>query len=83
VNKVTSTLATSVPSVNPEALIDTGAAELREVSLPPRIPGILVAYMTGIKAAFVVATDMAGLFILVLVPPWKRVHVEGMEASMA
>jgi hypothetical protein len=69
--------------VSSEALIATGAAELREVSSPPRIPGILVAYMTGIKAAFVVATDMAGLFILVLVSPGKRVYVEGVEAGMA
>lgn len=84
VNKVISTLATSAPSVNPEALIATGAAELREVFSPDQIPGILVAYMTGIKAAFAVATAMAGFsFLLSLLSPWKRVHVEGMDAGMA
>lgn len=83
-NRVISTLATSAPSVDPKALIATGAAELRQVFSPDQIPGILVAYMTGLKAAFAVAIGMAGLsFLLSLLCPWKKVHVEGMDAGMA
>jgi hypothetical protein len=84
VNRAISTLGTSAPSVDPNELIATGAAELRQVFPPDQIPGILVAYMTGIKAAFAVAIGMAGFsFLLSLLCPWKKVHVEGMDVAMA
>lgn len=69
-NRVISALATSAPSVDPKALIATGAAELLQVFSPDQIPGILVAYMTGLKAAFAVAIGMAVIsFLLSLLCP--------------
>jgi len=70
--------------VDPEVLIATGAAELRQVFSPDQMPGILMAYMAGIKAAFAVAIGMAGFsFLLSLLCPWKKVHVRGMDIGMA
>ncbi|KAL2141918.1 hypothetical protein VTI28DRAFT_1803 [Corynascus sepedonium] len=84
VNRAISTLAISAPSVDPEVLIATGAAELRQVFSPDQMPGILMAYMAGIKAAFAVAIGMAGFsFLLSLLCPWKKVHVRGMDIGMA
>ncbi|KAK4244078.1 MFS gliotoxin efflux transporter glia [Corynascus novoguineensis] len=84
VNRAISTLAISAPSVDPEVLIATGAAELRRVFSPDQMPGIVVAYMAGIKASFAVAIGMAGFsFLLSLLCPWKKVHVKGMDIGMA
>ena len=60
--------------MNPQLVVATGATELRSVFGPEQLPGVILAYMEGIKATFAVALGMAGVaFLLSLVCPWKRI----------
>ena len=52
-------LLMSVPDVSPAVLIYTGTTQLRSTFSVVQMPGILVVYMAGIKAAFAVSIAMA------------------------
>ena len=81
-NKMTHTLRTSAPDVNPFLLVGTGATEIRKVFTSEQIPGILVAYMNGIKATFAIAIGLVGFACLVsLNNTWKRLHSAGGEKT--
>ncbi|KAF3771160.1 MFS general substrate transporter [Cryphonectria parasitica EP155] len=73
VNRLTSTLPTYAPGVNPALVVATGATELRSVFPPDQLQGILLAYMEGIKASFAIATALSGVaFIMSFFCPWSR-----------
>ncbi|KAK0643173.1 putative efflux pump antibiotic resistance protein [Cercophora newfieldiana] len=75
VNRLISSLAVHAPAVHPLQVIGTGAADLRAVFPPEVLPGIVLAYMDGLRAAFAVAIGFAGVsFLFVSVVPWKRLH---------
>jgi hypothetical protein len=73
--------ATSVVAgIDPALLIGTGATEIRHVFSAAQIPGIIAAYMAGIKVVFAItigATGFACLFSLL--GRWKRLHAEDMK----
>jgi hypothetical protein len=46
--------------VNPGLVLITGASDLQKVFSPDVLPGVLQAYMVGIKAAFIVAIAFCG-----------------------
>lgn len=63
----------------------TGASELRNVFPPDVLPGVLEAYMVGLKAAFAVAVAFSGIaFLFSLAIPMRKLptHTTG-EAPMA
>jgi hypothetical protein len=67
---------TTAPEVNPQQLIFTGATQLRVVFPPEQLPGILRAYLEGIKASFAVAIGMSGVaFLISFMVPWKKLRV--------
>ncbi|KAJ4287121.1 hypothetical protein N0V88_007743 [Collariella sp. IMI 366227] len=73
VNQLIAKLPSSAPTVNKDLVIATGATQLRNVFGPEELPGIIVAYMHGIKAVFAVGIAMAGLACLCTVLiPWSR-----------
>ncbi|KAJ5451878.1 Major facilitator superfamily domain general substrate transporter [Penicillium cf. griseofulvum] len=73
INELLSHLATSAPQVDPELVSSTGAAQLRDVFGPDDLPGILIAYMQGLKATFAVATTLAGFaFLSTFIVPWSK-----------
>lgn len=51
--------------MNPQLVVVTGAANLRNVFPPDVLPGVLSAYMVGLKAAFIVAIAFAGSAVLI------------------
>lgn len=54
-------------------MLSTGASELHNVFPPDVLPGVLKAYMVGLKAAFAVAVAFSGLaFLSSLAIPLKR-----------
>lgn len=66
-------LSESAPGVDGNKVIMTGATQLREVFTAEELPGILVAYMHGLKAVFAVAVGFAGLsFLSTLLMPWGK-----------
>jgi EmrB/QacA subfamily drug resistance transporter len=75
INRLVDSLAVHAPTVHPMLVIGTGAADLRTVFPPEVLPGIVLAYLDGLRTAFAVAIGMAGAsFLLVGVVPWKRLH---------
>ena len=50
--------------MNPLLVLQTGASELQHVFQPDVLPGVLEAYMVGIKAAFAVALAFSGAAFL-------------------
>ncbi|KAI0456051.1 DNA repair protein RAD50 [Xylaria acuta] len=60
-----------VPGVDPVSLIQMGATQLRDVFSAEQLPGVVHAYMDGLKAAFAFATALVGVsFIFALIPKW-------------
>lgn len=54
-NKMLKELPVRAPGVNPALVISTGATELRKVFPADQIPGILDAYMQGLRVPFAIA----------------------------
>ncbi|KAL9040170.1 MAG: hypothetical protein Q9214_004593 [Letrouitia sp. 1 TL-2023] len=73
VNRLLATLPKTAPGVNPHLVILTGASELQNVFPPHVLPGVLQAYMVGIKAAFAVSVAFSGVaFLSTLAIPIKK-----------
>jgi len=71
--------------VEPTTVIFTGASELRNVFSADQLPGVLQAYMVGVKAAYAVGIAFAGVaFLFSFTIPWRKLptHETG-EAPMA
>lgn len=86
VNQLLKKLPRTAPSVNPHLVIGTGASELRNVFSPDVLPGILEAYMVGIKAAFAVALAFSGMaFLFSLFVPAKKLasHAKAEDVPVA
>lgn len=89
VNQMLKTLAVTAPDVDPAKLIATGVSDIRHAFPAEQIPGILLAYMDGLRIPFAIATATAGaaciLACIVVVVPTrlgkKAVGGGGLESS--
>lgn len=76
-NVMSKTLPDIAPGVNPSDVINTagGASELRSVLFSQdQLPGVLKAYMKGLKSAFAVAIACAALALVVSVfGIWRQI----------
>lgn len=52
------------PNVSPQQVVSTGATELRKVFDEADIPGILRAYMNGLKVSYAIAIAVAGMSVI-------------------
>jgi hypothetical protein len=75
INQLLLKLATTTPNIDSALLLATGASQLRSVFTAEELPGILVAYMHGLKVAFAIALAAVGLS-LCLTPfnSWKKIN---------
>lgn len=77
-----STLATSAPGVDPQTVIATGATQIRTVFPPDQVPGIVFAYMAGVKVTFALVVSLVGFTCLIgLLAPWKRLNADALKES--
>jgi MFS transporter, DHA2 family, glioxin efflux transporter len=84
VNTLIRWVATTAPGVPPQLLIFTGATELRNVFGPDVLPGVLVAYMQGLKVAFAVCIAGTGVAALLSpLMPWGRLNTEAVKSGGA
>lgn len=82
INQAIIRLRTSAPDVDAARLIATGASEIRKAFTPEELPGVLVAYMHGLKAAFAVSIAFCGIaFLVTLVVPWSRLPTHAPDAE--
>jgi len=82
VNRLLVNLPKLAPTVNPIQVIATGAGDLRKVFGPDELPGVLAAYSSGIKDAYLLICAIAGVSILVATGvPWRRIDVEKIKGT--
>uniref|UniRef100_A0A8H7K8Y8 Major facilitator superfamily (MFS) profile domain-containing protein n=1 Tax=Bionectria ochroleuca TaxID=29856 RepID=A0A8H7K8Y8_BIOOC len=75
VNIMTGKLASTAPTVSPVTVILTGSAEIRNVFAPDQVPGIVLAYMSGLKVTFALMAGFAGMsFLLSGLQSWKKIY---------
>ncbi|KAK4451967.1 major facilitator superfamily-domain-containing protein [Podospora aff. communis PSN243] len=79
------TLLNNLPEgVDRLTIIGTGATAIRHVFPAEQIPGILVAYMEGLKTTFAIAVAGVGLaFVLSLFSSWQRLNREAVSTAGA
>ncbi|KAL7940960.1 major facilitator superfamily transporter [Trichoderma barbatum] len=74
VSQLVTKLESTAPSVNPALVVAAGATELRKLFSAHELEGILVAYMAGIKIAFVVTIAAVGVSLPVsLLCKWNKI----------
>ncbi|KAH7012212.1 efflux pump antibiotic resistance protein [Microdochium trichocladiopsis] len=82
VNELLRNLQEYAPAVPPDMVMSTGATQIRTAFAAAQVPGILQAYMKGIRVVFAVSTAAAGLaFVASLASSWKRLSREPRMAS--
>jgi MFS transporter, DHA2 family, glioxin efflux transporter len=70
-NRLVQKLPVYAPGVNPSLVVATGATELRSVFTAEQLTGILEAYMSGLKVAFIVPIALGGVAAIIsLFPKW-------------
>ncbi|RFU31415.1 hypothetical protein B7463_g4900, partial [Scytalidium lignicola] len=76
VNVLVKVLTHSAPDVNPLILLGTGASDLRKVFSAEQLPGILEAYMRGLKISFAIGLAATGvaLVIITFFQRWNRLN---------
>jgi hypothetical protein len=73
-NKMLERVPIDAPGVNPALVIATGATDLKNVFTAEQLPGILAAYMEGLRVAFAIAIACACVtFLLAFTPKWESI----------
>ena len=73
-NRLKERIPVLVPSVSPALVVATGATELRNVFSAEQIPGIVRAYMDGLKLTFILAVALVGVTVPIAVfAKWRNV----------
>lgn len=72
------------PTVDPNSVIAVGASKLREAFSAEELPGVLRAYMAGLKAAWAAATALGGLtFLCAFIPKIKSIKTATNKGATA
>ncbi|KAB5545755.1 major facilitator superfamily transporter [Coniochaeta sp. 2T2.1] len=84
VNRLLHRVVVTAPAVNPTQLLLTGATDIRRVFPESDIPGILIAYMAGIKLAFAITIALCGTaFLISFLMPWKKLNPDAVKEAGA
>ncbi|KAH0383204.1 MFS general substrate transporter, partial [Aureobasidium melanogenum] len=82
VNRTLAVLPTTAPDIDPSMVITTGATQLHTVFTKDQLPGIIQAYMAGIKVTFAIALAATCIsFIVSLLGDWKRLDPESVKEA--
>jgi hypothetical protein len=81
-NRMLSTLASTAPGVDPATVLVTGATQIRSVFTSSQVPGIVAAYMAGLKLVFAITIATFGCaFLTGLWASWKRIHAPDLTST--
>ncbi|UKZ52637.1 hypothetical protein TrVGV298_006418 [Trichoderma virens] len=82
INRMLIAVPQFAPGVDPTKVVSTGAGELREVFGSDKIFGVLTAYLTGIRAAYLLSCAVVGTSLLIGVfLPWKRLDTDALKEA--
>ena len=71
-NRLLSRVVITAPTADPVLVITTGATDLRKVFSSDQLEGIIMAYLAGLKVAFILAIATAGVtFLIAFTPKWE------------
>jgi len=83
-NGLSSNLPKDAPGVDPQVVIKAGAAYLRNVISKEDLPGVLLAYMVGLRQAFVISIAVGAIATLCgFGVEWKSVKGKKIIAAAA
>lgn len=81
-NTMIATLASTAPGVDPAVVLVTGATQIRAAFPSDQVPGVIAAYMAGLKVVFAIATGATGLAsLLSLCGRWKKINAETLKEA--
>ena len=82
VNRLMTELGKTLPEVNPQMVIGTGATQIRHVFPADQVPAIVLAYMAGIKVTLALVVGLVGFTCLIVVfVPRKRLNAEALKEA--
>ncbi|KAL8728917.1 MAG: hypothetical protein Q9166_005084 [cf. Caloplaca sp. 2 TL-2023] len=71
-------LPTLAPGVNAAEIIAAGSTGIPEAFSKEQVPGILLSYMAGLKAAWAMGIALAGItFVVSFLPQWRSIKGSG------
>jgi hypothetical protein len=77
-------LPSTAPTVNPQQVVAVGVTELRNVFSADLIPGIINAYMDGLKVAYAIAIAAAGISVLIsFASKWRNLKGKAVAGGAA
>lgn len=75
VNTLVKTLPKNAPQLDPLAVVQTGATDLRKKFAARDVVGIIESYMAGIQVGFAIAIAATGVaLLLALCQRWQRIN---------
>ncbi|KAF6826798.1 major facilitator superfamily transporter [Colletotrichum plurivorum] len=75
-------VAENVPGVDPNLVVLTGATQIRTAFSPEDVPGVIQAYMDGLKVAFALAIAGAGVsFLISLGSRWGKLNTKNLAGA--
>ncbi|KAH7369278.1 major facilitator superfamily-domain-containing protein [Plectosphaerella cucumerina] len=84
VNTLLSRLPTTAPGVDPLDVVATGATDIRPVFSAAQVPGILEAYMGGIKLALILPIAATGIaFVVSAFSKWQKLPSSATKEAVA
>ena len=82
-NSLINQIASEVPNVNPQMIINAGATGIRNIVSPQILPLILEAYNTAVTHVFIVSIVTAALsFLTSFGFEWKSIKGKNLAAGM-
>jgi hypothetical protein len=82
-NKLIATVRISALGIDPLEVVQTGATQIRSTFRADQVPGVVLAYMTGIKTALAISVAATGVaFLASLCNRWKRIHAAAGEVAV-
>jgi hypothetical protein len=84
VNRILTELARTAPNIDPQAVIGTGATQIRHAFPAEQVPAIVLAYMAGIKVTLAIAVGLTATACLIsALVPRKRLNVDTVQGGAA
>ncbi|KAK1493568.1 major facilitator superfamily transporter [Colletotrichum cuscutae] len=75
-------VAENVPNVDPNLVALTGATQIRTAFPADAVPGVIQAYMDGLKVAFALAVAGAGIsFLISLGSRWSKLNTKNLAGA--
>lgn len=72
-NILTGRLPTRAPGVDPASVVSVGVTQIRATFSTSEVPGIILAYMDGLKVAYAISIAAAGISVIVsALSKWKN-----------